>query len=100
MEKQEILDRLEEIGTCEDEVQRRTLLTEIRDSVSEVFESNTSLEEQNSKLTTENERILGENMKLFLRVSEHREPDKPHTKDEPKEKRSFKNLFDEKGGIK
>ena len=99
MEKQEFLDRLDEIGTCEDDVTRRTLLTEIRESVSEVFDSNADLTDKNSKLTTENERILGENMKLFLRVGEQREPEKPHVT-EPKEKRSFENLFDEKGGIK
>ena len=99
MEKEEILSKLDEIGTCEDDVTRRTLLTEIRDNVSEVFDSNVDLTEKNSKLTTENERILGENMKLFLRVGEVREPEKPH-KEEPKEKRSYENLFDEKGGIK
>ena len=99
MDKEEILSRIEEIGTCDDDVTRRTLLTEIRESVSEVFDSNVDLTEKNSKLTTENERILGENMKLFLRVGEIREPDKPHV-EQPKEKRSFENLFDEKGGIK
>lgn len=99
MEKEELLQRLDEIGTCEDDVQRRTLLTEVRDSVSEVFDSNASLVEQNSTLTTDNERIKGENMKLYLRVTEKSEPDKPPHVEEPKEKRSFNNLFNEKGGL-
>lgn len=99
MDKQEMLDKLTEIGTCEDDVQRRTLLTEIRDSVSEVFDSNADLTEKNSNLTTEVERIQGENMKLYLRVSEQREPEKPHV-EAPKPKRSFEDLFDGKGGIK
>lgn len=100
MVRDEFLQKIEEIGTCEDDVQRRTLLTEMRDSISEVFDSNDKLTEENSKLTTDNERILGENMKLFLRVSEKTEPDKPPHVDEPKEKRSFNNLFNEKGGLK
>ena len=98
MDKAEFLEKIKNIGTCEDDVTRRTMLTELQDDVSNVFDTNENLTKENNDLKGDNNRLYDENMKLFLRVSDDKEPDdepKP-----PKEKRKFEDLFNDKGGIK
>lgn len=92
MDFTELMNKLTEVGTTEDDVTRRSLLTEIETEVTELHNSNTTLTEQNSTLTDDIQRVREENMKLFLKVSEEREPqNKP---EEPKEKRRFEDLFE------
>lgn len=105
MEKQDFLNRLSEIGTCEDEVQRRELIASLQDDASKDYDNLTSLTEENSNLTTKNEELMQANMKLFLRVGESKNQDevnKGNTGIDNKvpEKRQFKDLFNEKGGLK
>ena len=98
MEKEEILNKIKEIGTCENEAERRELLASLNDDVSNVFDERNIFEEEKMKLEEENEELQKANMKLFLRIGEEKEPeDDP---ERPKEKRKFESLFDEKGGIK
>ena len=92
MEFNELLEKITEAGTTEDDVTRRSLLTEIETEVTELHNNNTTLTEQNSTLTQDNERVREENMRLFLKVSEEREPEEKK-KEEPKEKRKFEDLF-------
>ena len=104
MDRQGFLDAITNIGTCEDDVERRTLLTQLSDEVVKDYDTLTQLTETNKDLTAKNETLRDANMQLFLRVGgskdnddeEHEEPDR-----RKKETRlKFEDLFDEKGGIK
>ena len=99
MDKETLSARITEIGTCEDETQRRELLTQLQEEVNGDYDRLTELETTNSQLTSDNESLRSANMKLFLRIGDHKAQE-----DDPlgdgKEKREFKNLFNEKGGIK
>ena len=92
MDFTELINKITEVGTTEDDVTRRSLLTEIETEVTELHNSNTTLTEQNSTLTDDIQRVREENMKLFLKVSEEREPEE-NKKEPPKEKRKFEDLF-------
>lgn len=101
MDKATFLSKIQEIGTCEDEATRRTLLTEISDDVSVVYDNNESLKASNDQYIAANERLREANMKLFLQVGEDRESeDGPPEKEEEKPKRKFEDLFNEKGDLK
>ena len=65
-----------------------------------VFDENATLTETNNTYKSDNEKLREANMKLFLRVGEHKSPEEKPEPDTPPEKRSFNNLFDEKGNIK
>lgn len=99
MNKEEFLESITAIGSSEDDVARRELLADLSEKVTSIFDDNNTLTENNKNLAADNEKLREANMKLFLRVGEQREPDTPKTDPTP-ERRSFKNLFDEKGNIK
>lgn len=110
MNKDEFLEEIKKIGTCEDEVERRTMLANLSDKVSEVYDNVTvlettksELEESNNKKDEEMEKLRSANMKLFLRVGEEKTPEQiakeKGLEGEP-EPRKYEDLFDEKGGIK
>ena len=105
MEKQEFLDAMNNIGTCEDDVQRRELIATLIEGASTDYDNLAALTETNQKLTDDMETLRDANMKLFLRVGESKQSDeikKDTTGIDNKEtqKKDFKDLFDEKGGIK
>lgn len=106
MDKQEYLDRLTEIGTCESDEERRALIAEIHSEAERLYDSNSELSANNTQLENDMESLRAANMKLFLQVGERRTPadikrDETGIKDEPpKEKRNFTDLFNEKGEIK
>lgn len=104
MDKTEFNEAIKAIGTCEDEVQRRSLLLELEENVSSIFDSNSELTELNTKLSEANESLKSDNMKLFLKVGETKteaESFKDKTGlEKPKEKLKFEDLFDDKGGLK
>ena len=101
MEKQEVLDLIQQIGTIEDDVERRGKLAELSDEVSKGYESIETLTAENQTLTQDNERIRQQNMDLFLRVGEPKKKEGRGSEgSEDREKRKFEDLFDEKGGIK
>ena len=105
MEKQDFLNRIAEIGTCTDDVQRRELLSQLSEEASKDYDNLATLTTANETLTNDNETLRDANMKLFLRVGASKNPDE-QKKDETgvdgkeKEKRSFDNLFNEKGVLK
>lgn len=99
MDKVELNTRIQEIGTCEDSAQRLELLTQLRENLETDYDKLSNLETQNNQLSSDNEDLRSANMKLFLRIGEHKEPVKEPF-EEPKEKRQFQNLFNEKGTIK
>lgn len=102
MDKAEFLNKIKEIGTCEDEATRRTLLTEMSDDVSAVFDRAENLATENQSYIDANERLREANMKLFLQVGEDRNPTEPtpETEEPEPQKRKFEDLFNEKGEIK
>ena len=101
MEKQEFLNMIQEIGTIEDDVERRGRLAELSEEVSKDYESLETLTAENETLIKDNERIRQQNMDLFLRVGEpKKEEGKGSQGSGDREKRKFEDLFDEKGGIK
>lgn len=112
MDKETFLSKIAEIGSCDDDVQRRTLLEEMSEGVSQIYDSSDEQTKtiEDLKTSIENEkqmtdRLREENNKLFLRVSSQRtdeERKKASTGiEEPEEhKRKFEDLFNEKGMIK
>ena len=99
MDKVTFQRRISEIGTCEDEATRREMLTQLQEEVNGDYDRLDNLEATNTQLTADNESLRSANMKLFLRIGDHKAPEED-TLEDKKEKREFKNLFNEKGGIK
>lgn len=104
MDKNEFLSKIQEIGTCEDDATQRALLSELSNDVSAVYDEIDTLRSDNKQMTADMETLRSANMKLFQQVGIQKSPeDIAHDKGEPTpppEKRSFNNLFDEKGNIK
>ena len=99
MDKETFLQMIRNIGTCEDEVQRRTMLSDLETDVGSIFDDNERLTNSNTALTQDNETLRTANMNLFLRIGEPKDPEEKK-QTETKEKRKFDDLFNEKGGIK
>lgn len=97
MNKEDFLSSITDIGSLEDMTEVRTKLTELSDEVASVFDLNSELSEKNTKLDEDNEKLRSANMQLFLKVGGQKKPE--DLGEEPKEKKSFKNLFNEKGEI-
>ena len=75
MDKNSFLNKIKEIGSCEDDVNRRSMLTELSDEVSKVFDNNellnTTINSLNESLTKTNkdlEDTQKANMQLWLKV--------------------------------
>lgn len=99
MDKEQFNTLIKEIGTCEDDVKRRELLTQLQEGVEPNYDELTELKSKNEQLNVDNETLRSANMQLFLRVGDHKEKQKEKGFEEP-EKRNFKDLFNDKGGIK
>lgn len=101
MTREEILNSLTEIGTCEDDVSRRSLLTAVRDEISSVFDTNDSLTESNNKYIKDNDELRSANMQLFLRVSGGQQSTPmDNNGTETKSNLKYEDLFNEKGELK
>lgn len=105
MDKKEFSELITKIGTCTDDVERRTLLTQLNDDASKVFDDQetlnttiTSLNEKLTKTSEDLEKAQKANMDLFLRIGSNKTPEEINKgslggDDEPKEKRKFEDLF-------
>lgn len=105
MNKEKILETITTIGTIEDEVERRELLTQLSETVTTVFDENEKAKATAEKYITENEKLREYNNKLFLRIGEQRTPEEikknsTGVKEDKQEPRKFENLFNEKGDLK
>lgn len=105
MKKEDLAARIQAIGTCEDEAQRRTLLAEFQTDCEADYDNLANLQTQNQNLTADNENLRAANMKLFLRVGEskteeQKKKDETGIEGSKKEPLKYENLFDEKGGLK
>lgn len=104
MNREEILNSIADIGTIEDEVERRDKLTSFAESLSSMIDDYEKATTENEKLKEDNEKLVDYNRKLFMKVAidvPSNEIQKDLTGQEPeKEKRKFEELFDEKGNLK
>lgn len=102
MERQDFLNRVTEIGKCDDEAQRRELLTQLSEEASKDYEKLETLTKTNETLLNDNEALRSANMKLFLRVGNAKEGNEDgdnHNENNDKTL-TYENLFNEKGELK
>lgn len=102
MNRQEFIDQLNAIGTCEDATQRRDSIVALVDEANNLFDSNATLTETNQTLETANADLKEKNMNLYLRVTNQGkggEGNSGHNEPEEKELK-YEDLFDENGGLK
>ena len=112
MDKDKFAQAIQEIGQCEDETQRRTLLAKLNNDTTVIFDENETLKTEKETLKTEkekfetdNENLRKANMDLFLQIGakktdEERKKDTTGIEDDTVVEKKFEDLFDEKGGIK
>ena len=111
MDKQKFIETIQSIGTCENDVDRRSMLTDLQDEITKVYDSietdKTTLNTLNETIKSKDEEISNlqkANMDYFTRLSATKAEQKGSSGDilipEEPEKRKFEDLFDEKGMIK
>lgn len=102
MNKEDIINKIKEIGTCENEDERLSKLTDLTTDVENVFNEvdtlNTNITNLNEDLKKVNEDLSiaqKANNKLFLQVTEQKSgcetPMTPQGEDKPK--RKYEDLF-------
>ena len=99
MERDELLSLIAGLrNQTEDEEARQNLITQISDEVTGVYTSLETSNSANKELATANEQLRSANMKLFQKIGAEPEV-KPTDKgdEEPPKKRSFNDLFNDKG---
>lgn len=101
MDKNTFIERIKEIGLCEDDVNRRTLLASLETDISGVFDSleentntinslNNTIEKNNSDM----EDLRKANLELFKKVGSNVNTTKEDLGIEPeKEKLKYEDLF-------
>ena len=100
MTKQEYTERLQQIGICEDETERRDLIAQLIQDGGADYDTHATVLSERDQLQADNENLRSANMKLFLQIGDHNDPgDNPGSNPQKKEMK-FEDLFDEKGGIK
>lgn len=100
MDKETVLAKIKEIGTCEDDATRRSLLADLSEGVSADYDSLSESTSKNEELTAEITRLQEHNMKLFLQIGTPDAGGNKETPPEVTEKPKFEDLFDGKGGFK
>jgi len=98
MDKEQLIEKIKTIGSCENDSNRLELLAQLQEEAVQDYDKLSDLEQKNVQLTSDNESLRSANMKLFLRIGEKPAPEKDPEDDKPK--REFKNLFNEKGALK
>lgn len=102
MERDELLALINNFrnGQIEDD-KKDELLTQISDGVSSVFDTLATVTTARDELTLSNEQLRAANMKLFMKIGEEKkETTEEKGVEEPPKKRSFDDLFNEKGEFK
>jgi len=100
--KEDFDKAIQEIGTCEDDSERRTMLAKLTNDSEELFNDVDSLTRSNEELNAKVKKLQEDNMDLFLQIGSKTTEEKKKEEgfEEPPKKREFKDLFDEKGGLK
>lgn len=99
MTRDELQQRLQEIGTCTDDAERRTLIASLSEDASADYDAHAAVVTERDQLQTANQQLQNYNMDLFKRLPVKKD-DTPAGGDKPAEKRKFEDLFNEKGEIK
>ncbi len=101
--REEFNEVIQQLGTCEDETERRTILATLSNNVADEFDKIDDLTNSNNQLTEDNKKLQNANMELFLQVGS-RTPQQARQdvlpEEQPKEKLKFEDLFNENGGLK
>lgn len=106
VDKKDMHELIQKIGTTEDEVERRDLLAKMDESIDPIYDERDKALEQSRQLSEDNEKVRAANMKLFTQLGAERTEEEVRKEmtgiDEPAEapRRSFKDLFNEKGELK
>lgn len=98
MKKSEMVERIQTIGQAETVEDMRALLATFQTDLEPDFDGFETATQQITTLEQANENLRQANMNLFLQVGK-----KPEKEPEPTPKpvkREFKDLFDDKGGLK
>lgn len=102
MERDELLALINNFRNGQiEEDKRDELLTQISDGVSSVFDTLATVSTARDELTLSNEQLRAANMKLFMKIGEEKkETTEEKVEEERTKKRSFDDLFNEKGEFK
>lgn len=100
MDAQSILNRITEIGTCEDEATRRTLLANLTEDINSVSQEVETLTTERDNLMAANENLRESNMQLFLKVGNNNPQNTDPTPGAETPELKYENLFNEKGELK
>lgn len=100
MNKEQFTERLQAIGTETDEGQRLELIAQLIEDGGADYDDHAAAITARDQAQQQVTSLQETNKKLLLRVGTKKEPDQPDPNNKPPEKRSFKDLFNEKGGIK
>lgn len=96
----EMLQKMTDIGTAEDDASRRAIITEVSDEIKTVFGTVDTLTESKNKLDADNKKLQEYNMQLFLKVGGQKKQEVTPEGDEPDKNLTYENLFNEKGELK
>ena len=97
--KDELMERLTNLGTLENDAERRAIITELSTDLSSVYDANETLKASNFSLEADNKKLQEYNMQLFLRVGNQTKPKEKIAEPETKVLK-YENLFNEKGELK
>lgn len=112
MDKDAFINAIQTIGTCEDDVERRTLLTNLQDEITKVYDEmetdKTTINTLNQTITNKDGEISAlqkANMDYFTRLSSQKSEsqkvqDSTGIVPEETKTKKFEDLFNEKGELK
>ena len=112
MDRETLLNKITEIGACEDDAKRSNLITEILDEVPKLYDSadknSQTIETLNKEIEKSKEdmdELRKANKELFRRLGVQKTPEEQKKastgiSDPEEHKRKFEDLFNEKGMIK
>lgn len=103
MNKTDFISRIQAIGTCEDDAQRRTLLSDLQSECESDYDALANFETENTQLKKDKEDLQKANMQLFLRTTTpatQPADNNSGSEGDNDEPLKYENLFDEKGDLK
>lgn len=99
MNRAEFTERMQAIGTEEDEAQRRELIAQLIDDAGNDYDDHAAAVTARDTALQQVEDLQAANKRLFLRIGAKTEPDPPGDPT-PTEKPKFSDLYNEKGVLK
>lgn len=99
MNRAEFTERMQAIGTEEDEAQRRELIAQLIDDAGNDYDDHAAAVTARDQALQQVDDLQAANKRLFLRIGAKAEPDVP-IDPKPKETLKYSDLFNEKGELK